>query len=36
MTNDLRIPVSRRNRARVTEWYGSAGNIVSIASRKVG
>jgi hypothetical protein len=36
MTNDLRIPVSRRNRARVAEWYGSAGNIVSIASRKVG
>ncbi len=36
MTNDLRIPVSRRNRARVTEWYGSAGNVVSIASRKAG
>ena len=36
MTNDLRIPVSRRNRARVAEWYGPAGNIVSIASRKVG
>ena len=36
MANDLRIPVSRRNRARVTEWYGSAGNVVSIASRKAG
>ena len=36
MTNDLRIPVSRRNRAKVTEWYGSAGNVVSIASRKAG
>ena len=36
MTNDLRIPVSRRNRAKVTEWYGSAGNVVSIASRKTG
>jgi hypothetical protein len=36
MTNDLRIPVSRRNRSKVTEWYGSAGNVVSIASRKAG
>ena len=36
MTNDLRIPVSRRNRAKVTEWYGSAGNVVSFASRKAG
>ena len=36
MTNDLRIPVSRRNRSRVAEWYGSAGNVVSIASRKTG
>ena len=36
MTNDLRIPVSRRNRAKVTEWYGAAGNVVSIASRKAG
>lgn len=36
MSNDLRIPVSRRNRAKVTKWYGSAGNVVSIASRKVG
>ena len=36
MSNDLRIPVSRRNRARVTEWFGAAGNVVSIASRKAG
>ena len=36
MTNNLRIPVSRRNRAKVTEWYGSAGNVVSIDSRKAG
>ena len=36
MTNNLRIPVSRRNRAKVTEWYGGAGNVVSIASRKAG
>lgn len=36
MTNDLRIPVSRRNRSRVAEWYGSAGNVVSIVSRKTG
>ena len=36
MTNDLRIPGSRRNRANVAEWYGAAGNVVSIASRKAG
>jgi len=36
MTDNLRIPVSRRNRAKVAEWYGAAGNVVSIASRKAG
>ncbi len=35
MSNDLKIPISRRNRAKVTQWYGSAANIVSMASRKV-
>ena len=36
MSNDLKIPISRRNRAKVTKWYGSAGNVVSLASRKAG
>ncbi len=36
MSNDLRIPVSRRNRSRVTDWYGAAGNVVSLESRKAG
>ena len=35
MSNGMRVPVSRRNRARVTEWYGHSGNVVSLpASRR--
>lgn len=34
MSNGLRIPVSRRNRSRVTEWYGRADNVVSLGGRR--
>jgi hypothetical protein len=33
MSNGLRIPVSRRNRNRVIEWYGRADNVVSLQGR---
>lgn len=36
MSNDLRIPVSRRNRTRVAEWYGSANNVVTLSRSKTG
>ncbi len=36
MSNDLKIPVSRRKQAEVAKWYGSSGTVVSMASRKVG
>lgn len=36
MSNGLRLPVSRRNRSKVVDWYGQAGNVVSIASRQTG
>jgi hypothetical protein len=31
MSNDQRVPVSRRNQSRVSEWYGRSGNVVSLA-----
>ena len=31
MSNDQRVPVSRRNQSKVSEWYGRAGNVVSLA-----
>ena len=34
MSNGVRIPVSRRNRTRVAEWYGHSGNVVSLAPGK--
>lgn len=34
MTNDHRVPVSRRNQQKVTEWYGKSGNVVSLAAGK--
>ncbi len=34
MSNDLPIPVSRRNRSRVAEWYGSANNLVTLSRSK--
>ncbi len=34
MSNGLRIPVSRRNRNPVTEWYGRADNIVALGPRR--
>jgi len=30
MSNDQRIPVSRRNQGKVSEWYGRSGNVVSL------
>ncbi len=36
MSNGLRIPVSRRNRSKVAEWYGAAGNVISMSARKTG
>jgi hypothetical protein len=36
MSNGLRIPVSRRNRSRVTEWFGRADNVVSLEGRQKG
>ncbi len=34
LTNNLRVPVSRRNRSKVTEWYGKTGNVLSMAAAK--
>ena len=34
MTNDHRVPVSRRNQKKVTEWYGRSGNVVPLAAGK--
>jgi DNA-binding LytR/AlgR family response regulator len=31
MSNDQRVPVSRRNQGKVSEWYGRSGNVVSLA-----
>jgi hypothetical protein len=31
MSNDQRVPVSRRNQGKVGEWYGRSGNVVSLA-----
>ncbi len=36
MSNDLKIPVSRRKQAEVASWYGSSGTVVKMASRKTG
>ncbi len=36
MSNELRIPVSRRKQGEVAEWYGQAGNVVAMAARKAG
>ena len=30
MSNDQRVPVSRRNQGKVSEWYGRSGNVVSL------
>lgn len=31
MSNDQRVPVSRRNHGKVSEWYGRSGNVMSLA-----
>jgi hypothetical protein len=35
MTGDLRIPVSRRNRAQALEWYGNQTAVVSMEQQQV-
>ena len=35
MSNGERVPVSRRNQSRVSEWYGRSGNIVSLAEGRI-
>jgi hypothetical protein len=32
MSNDQRVPVSRRNQGKVSEWYGRSGNVVSLTA----
>ncbi len=34
MSNGLRVPVSRRNRAKVTEWFGRGHNVVVLPAKK--
>lgn len=34
MSNDQRVPVSRRNQSKVNEWYGPSGNIVSLVGSR--
>jgi hypothetical protein len=34
MSNDMRVPISRRNHARAVEWYGHTDNVVSLAEGK--
>jgi hypothetical protein len=34
LSNGLRTPVSRRNRILAEEWYGRAGNVVSLTGRR--
>lgn len=36
MSNGTRIPVSRRNRNAVADWYGRADNVVRLSARKRG
>jgi len=31
MSNDQRVPISRRNQSKVGEWYGRSGYVVSLA-----
>ena len=34
MSNDLRVPISRRNQQKAAEWYGRTGNVVSLTANK--
>jgi hypothetical protein len=34
MSNGARVPVSRRNRNAVADWYGRANNVVTLRARK--
>ncbi len=36
LTNGLRVPVSRRNRKAVAEWYGHGARVVPMTARKTG
>ena len=36
LSNGVRVPVSRRNRKAVAEWYGHGARVVPIAARKTG
>jgi hypothetical protein len=36
MSNGIRIPVSRRNRNVVADWYGRADNVVTLSARRSG
>ena len=33
-SNGLRVPVSRRNRSSVTEWFGRGDNVVVLQEKK--
>jgi len=36
MSNGIRMPVSRRNRNVVADWYGRADNVVTLSARRSG